>query len=200
MSNFLQQKPLVLASGSSIRATLLKSIGLEFLIIPSQCNEEAIKKEHQSEPIVDLGFTLAISKALEVSSHYPGHFVIGADQLCVFGDLLLDKPLNHETAIKHLSLLNANTHQQIACMCIAQNNKIIWQHHEIAYLTMRKLNSTQIDSYLKLEQPYQSCGAYQYETQGKWLFQQVVGDEDTILGLPLLPLIDGLIDLGVVSF
>jgi septum formation protein len=104
MSKFLQQQPLILASGSIIRLKLLRSLGLEFLVIPSDCDEEAIKIAHQSESILDLGFTLAKTKALDVSQRYPEHFVIAADQLCVIGSKVLDKPLNHQTAIEHLGL------------------------------------------------------------------------------------------------
>ena len=200
MSNFLQQQPLILASGSTIRLKLLHSLGLEFLVIPSDCDEEAIKIAHQSESILDLGFTLAKTKALDVSQRYPEHFVIAADQLCVIGNKVLDKPLNHQTAIEHLHLLSGKKHQQIACVCIARNNEIVWQYHDVANLSVRHLSEKAINAYLHSEQPYHSCGAYQYETKGKWLFTEVQGNEDTILGLPLMPLANALINLGVVHF
>ncbi|BCA96353.1 Maf-like protein [Legionella antarctica] len=198
MSKFLQQQPLILASGSSIRSKLLNSLGLQFSVIPSNCDEEALKKMHQSKSIVDLGFALAKTKALDVSQHHPEYFVIAADQLCVIDNKILDKPLNHQTATKHLQLLSGKKHQQIACVCIAKNNEIIWQQHDIATLSVRNLNEQEIDAYLHGEQPYYSCGAYHYETQGKWLFTEVIGNEDTILGLPLMPLTNALQKLGAV--
>ena len=198
MSKFLQQEPLILASGSSIRFKLLSSLGLQFLVIPSHCDEDAIKLSHASESIIELGFTLARAKALEVSQRYPGHFVIAADQLCVIGKQVLDKPLNHHTAIEHLHLLSGKEHQQIACVCIAKGDKILWQYHDIAKLSLRQLSEEAIEAYLQSEKPYHSCGAYQFETQGKWLFSSVQGNEDTILGLPLLPLANALINLGAV--
>lgn len=133
-----------------------------------------------------------------MSKQYPNHFVIAADQLCVIDDILLDKPLNHDVATQHLQLLNGKSHQQIACLCIAQGNKILWKYHDIATLTLRDLNVKSIEDYLLAEKPYQSCGAYQYETVGKWLFEKVDGKEDTILGLPLLPLISALIEIRAV--
>ncbi|KTD31750.1 septum formation protein Maf [Legionella moravica] len=199
MSRFLQQEPLILASGSSIRQKLLHSLGLEFLIIPSHCDEEAIKKSHQSSNLPDLGITLAITKALAVSKQYPDHYVIAADQLCVIDKRILDKPLNHQRAIEHLRLLSGKKHQQISCLCIAKDNHVLWQHHEIAYLTLHCLSERNIEAYLHNEHPYHSCGAYQYESQGKWLFKEVQGNEDTILGLPLVPLANALLDLGAVS-
>lgn len=194
-----QQKPLILASGSTIRQKLLHSLGLDFLVIPSDCDEDIIKKNHQSESIIDLGLTLAMAKALAVSKNHPKHYIIGADQLCVINDTVLDKPLNHPTAIKHLRMLSGKQHQQIACLCIAHNHQILWQHHEIASLTVRPLSDATIEAYLQLEQPYQSCGAYQFETQDKWLFEDVKGSEGTILGLPLTPLINALRQTGVVA-
>ena len=199
MFNFLQQQPVILASGSLIRFKLLQSLGLEFTVVPSHCDEEAIKKTHNTDNIIDLGFALATNKALEVSQHYPDHFVIAADQLCIIDKKILDKPLNHSTAVEHLRLLSNKTHQQIACVCIAMNSKILWQYHDIAYLTLHCLNESCIETYLQNEQPYHSCGAYQYESQGKWLFKEVKGNEDTILGLPLIPLTNALLNLGVVQ-
>lgn len=200
MSELFQQHPLILASGSAIRHKLLHTLGLQFLVIPSHCDEEAIKKSHCKDSILELGFTLAKSKALEVSKRHLGHFVIAADQLCVIGKKILDKPLDHHTAIQHLQLLSGNRHQQIACVCIAKDNEILWQYHDIAHLLVRDLNEQQIDIYLQQEKPYHSCGAYQYESQGKWLFKEVQGNEDTILGLPLIPLTNALINLGAVQF
>lgn len=199
MSSFIQQQPLILASGSAIRLKLMNSLGLQFLVIPSHCDEDAIKLNHHSNNVLDLGFTLAKAKALEVSKRYPEHFVIAADQLCVIGKKILDKPLNHEVAIEHLQLLSGKEHQQIACVCIARNNEILWEHHDIAVLSLRHLSKQNIEAYLQLEKPYQSCGAYQYETLGKWLFNSVKGSEDTILGLPLVALTNALIKLNAVQ-
>lgn len=199
MSKFLKQRSIVLASGSAIRAKLLESLGIEFSVIPSQCDEDAVKATHQSGNILDLGYTLAQTKALDVSKNHPNSFIIAADQLCVIGDKLLDKPLTHATTIAHLRMLSGNKHQQIACVCIAKDDKIVWRYHDIAYLTLRTLTNQQIEHYLQTDKPYHSCGAYQFETQGKWLFSDIQGATDTILGLPLLPLTNALLDLGAVS-
>lgn len=198
MSSFIQQQPLILASGSAIRLKLMRSLGLEFLVIPSHCDEDAIKKSHAHESILELGYTLASSKALEVSARYPDHYVIAADQLCVIGKQVLDKPLNHTTAVEHLTLLSGQEHQQISCLCIAKGQSLLWQYHDIAKVTLHHLSDERIEAYLRDEKPYHSCGAYQFETKGKWLFNKVDGKEDTILGLPLVPLANALLSLGVV--
>lgn len=198
MSDFLQQKPLILASGSAIRSKLLASLGLEFQIIPSTCNEDAIKQGFAPDKLIELGYALASHKAFEVSQRFPEHYVIAADQLCILDNTLFDKPLSHETAIKHLQQLQGKTHRQVACLCIVRNGNMLWQHHESATLSMRSLSERAIESYLQMEKPYHSCGAYQYETMGKWLFSEIAGREETILGLPLIPLMEALLSLGVV--
>lgn len=198
MFKFLNQQPIILASGSSIRLKLLNSLGLKFITVPSNCDEESIKLTHQSDNYIDLGFALAANKALSVSQQYPDHFIIAADQLCVIGKKILDKPLTHQIAVEHLRLLSGKRHYQIACVCIIKENKILWQYHDTATLTTHILTEKTIEDYLQAEQPYHSCGAYQFEAMGKWLFKEVQGSEDTILGLPLVPLANALVSLGAV--
>ncbi|WP_058535778.1 Maf family protein [Legionella saoudiensis] len=198
MSKFLQQQSIILASASSIRSKLLHSLGIKFTVVPSQCDEEAIKVSFATQNKLKLGYELAAQKALDVSQRYPEHFIIAADQLCVLGETLLNKPLDHQAAIEQLSRLSGQTHQQISCLCIAKSNQILWQHHEVAELTMHQLSKQTIETYLLNEKPYDSCGSYHYEAQGKWLFQEIKGNEDTILGLPLFPLTQALRKLGAV--
>ncbi len=199
MSEFIKQQPLILASGSAIRKKLLASLGLDFQVLPSQCDEEALKRQFCDTDWLKLGYLLAKEKALDVSHRFPDHYIIAADQLCLAGDRLYDKPLNHSRAVEHLKSLQGKEHQQIACLCLAKKGKLLWQSHEIATLGMRRLDEQTIEAYLRAEKPYHSCGAYQYETLGKWLFEQVQGDEDTILGLPLRPLTEALLSCHVVS-
>lgn len=200
MSNFINQQPLILASASQSRMKLLRSLGLQFEAIPSSCDEESVKQQIGTGSFIELALGLACCKALEVSQRYPEHFVIGADQLCVIGDQYLDKPLTHATAVTHLRLLSGKTHQQISACCVAKAGVIVWQGHDIATLTMQPLNDSTIEAYLKLDQPYQSCGAYHYEGRAKWLFKEVQGSDSTILGLPLLQLAQALRDLKAISF
>ncbi|CDZ77710.1 Maf-like protein YceF [Legionella massiliensis] len=202
MSEFIKQEPLILASASQTRLKLLHSLGLHFEVIPSNCDEDSIKqsvKTDSPEDLRNMAALLAASKALEVSKRNPSHFVIAADQLCVIGNQYLDKPITHENAVNHLRLLSGKTHQQIAATCIAKNGAIVWQHQDIAILKMQTLSDKTIEHYLRMEKPYQSCGAYNYEGRAKWLFKDVEGSESTILGLPLLPLTQALIELQAIS-
>lgn len=199
MSSFLRQQAIILASGSGIRAKLLDSLGLDFLVVPSNFNEDDLKAQHPPEKKVQLGQALARHKALEVSARYPNYFIIAADQLCILNNTILDKPLNHESAVRHLQLLQGKKHLQVSCLCIAKQNTVLWEYTESATLELHDLSDERIESYLRQEKPYHSCGAYHFETQGKWLFKEVQGNEDTILGLPLLPLANALLSLGAVS-
>lgn len=197
MSDFLKQKRIILATGSPIRQKLFASLGLEFECIPSHCDESSIKAAFDSSQLIDLGYALAKAKALEVSKAHPEAWIIAADQLCITEYGILDKPMVHESAIEHLKLLRGKTHQQAACMCIAKAGEILWTHHDVALLTMKYLDDAVINAYLHEDKPYHSCGAYQYESMGKWLFESVEGSEDTILGLTLNPLIKALTDLNI---
>ncbi|CEK09735.1 Maf family protein [Legionella hackeliae] len=200
MSKFLTQQPIILASASKIRIQLLTSLGINFEVIPAACDEEGIKKVLRTASMLELANTLARCKALEVSNRYPDHFVIAADQLCIIDETYLDKPLTHAVAVTHLRLLQGKIHQQLSAYCIAKAGQLILQNHDVAKLTMRKLSDSTIEAYLKQDKPYQSCGAYHFEGQGKWLFDDINGCESTILGLPLVPLTQALISLEVVRF
>jgi septum formation protein len=199
MSKFFTQQPIILASSSQARNKLLKSLDLDFEIIPPTCDEEGIKQDLASESKLTLASTLARCKALDVSQRYPDYFVIAADQLCIFENMYLNKPLNYETAVTHLELLSGKTHQQMCAFCIAKNGNILWQDHDVSILSMHELTHTTIERYLKTEQPYQSCGAYNYEGAAKWLFSKVLGSETTIMGLPLNLLTTALMEVQAIT-
>lgn len=200
MSDFLEQERIILASQSSIRQKLLENLGVVFEVIPSHCDEESIKTAHPELDWPELGIKLANAKALTISHQQPDAFVIAADQLCILDDMLFNKPIEHQKALSQLKRLSGKKHLQIACCSIAHQGKIVWSHHSAATLWMRHLSEQHIESYLLQEQPYHSCGSYQFEGPGKWLFERVEGQEDIILGLPLMPLAQGLLDCKAVKF
>ena len=200
MSNFLTQQPIILASGSAARKHLLSELGLTIQVVLSHCDEEAIKRASNYQSFAALAEALAIAKALVVSEDYPEHYVIAADQLCILGDQVFDKPGDHDTAKRHLSQLSGKTHQQISGCCIAKAGAVCWTGHDTAKLTLRKLSERTIEAYLLQDEPYQSCGAYHYEGCAKWLFERVDGQDSTIQGLPIPQLLKALLDLGVVNF
>ncbi|STX50569.1 septum formation protein [Legionella busanensis] len=199
MSNFLIQKPLILASGSKIRKQLLKSLGLEFKVIPSNSDEALLKNQLAYSTPIELARALAADKALIVSRKYPDSYVIAADQICVMDNCYFDKPENHEVATSHLRQLRGKTHQQIAAFCIAKAGKLLFEGQDIALLSMKLISDQTIETYLQADKPYQSCGAYNYESRAKWLFTNVEGQDSTIQGLPLLPLVQALQSLKIAT-
>lgn len=199
MSDFIHQQPIILASASQSRMQLLHALGVQFEVIPANCDEESIKKMFAGS-MLELAALLARSKAIEVSQRYPKYFVIGADQLCVIGEQCLDKPMTHSNAVTHLRLLSGKTHQQISACCLVKAGEVVWQGYETAILTMRELSDQTIESYLQLEQPYQSCGAYHFEGRAKWLFKDVQGSDSTIRGLPLQSLMQAMIAHQITLF
>lgn len=193
--------PLVLASGSAIRAQMLKGAGLQFSVAPSNVDEEEIKKsdELRVTGYEALAAELARAKALNVSVSYRDHLTIGADQLCVQENRIFDKPETREAAIDQLLALSGRTHQQISAVCIARGAELVWEHQSAASLTMRSLSDAEIAAYIDADLPLKSCGAYKYESLGKHLFAAVTGDDATIKGLPLQPLIAQLHAMGAIA-
>lgn len=200
MSDFLQQKNIILASGSKARAELLRRLGLRFTVHCSDVDEEAVKNAHPDHPPEALGLALANAKALAVSAQYQNHWVIAGDQLCVMGNRIFDKPGTHTRAVEQLRSLAGQDHWQYSAACLAYNGNILWQDVERATLRLRPLTDSAIEQYLKSETPYQSCGSYHYEDKGRWLFERVKGSDACIQGLPLQSLCNALLAHNVVWF
>ncbi|RUQ88070.1 Maf family protein [Legionella septentrionalis] len=198
MFDLIHQEPIILASGSKSRQHLLKSVGLDFKIIPSGVDETAVKNDFKKDWL-SLAVTLAHEKALTVSKRFPDTAVIAADQLCILDNEYFDKPITHANAVGQLQRLSGKKHQLFTAVCIAKNNRIIWQQEECPELTMHTLSMSTIQAYLHQEQPYQSCGSYHYEGMAKWLFKEVSGAESTIMGLPLQSLVNALLSLEIVT-
>ncbi len=188
-----QHIPLVLASGSAVRAQMLKQVGLNFSVVPSGVDEEAIKQRFLSagngEPVALAG-ALARAKSGGVAADYPNHLTLGADQLCVGEDgVIFDKPGSPERACEQLRHLRGCTHAQHSAVCLMRGEQVLWETVATAQLTIRKLSDSEIAAYVAADQPLQSCGAYRLEGLGRHLFSEIAGDHDVIKGLPLVPLL-----------
>lgn len=194
-----QSAQLILASGSSIRQQMLKSVGLKFSVIPSGVEEDAIKAAMKDKPVPELALALARAKTLFVSKDHPDAYTIGADQICALGDKILSKPGSYERAEAQLAELSGKTHLQHCAITLAKGNQVLWEFHEAATLTVRDLTTAEIKAYVAADAPLQSCGAYKFEGLGRYLFSKVEGDHDVIQGLALVPLLARLHALGVVA-
>ena len=186
--------PLVLASGSSARADMLRRAGLAFEINPAAVDEEGAKVSLKAEGATahELADTLAELKATRISAQSPGAFVIGADQVLVLEDRWFDKPGDREEARKNLQALAGKSHQLVSAAVVVRDGQRLWGHADHATLLMRPLTDDFIEGYLDAagDAVLGSVGCYQLEGLGAQLFQRVDGDYFTILGLPLLPLLD----------
>ncbi|MGY8990427.1 MAG: Maf family protein [Rhodospirillales bacterium] len=202
---------LVLASASSARALVLERAGLTFKRDPADIDESIIKQHYQDQekdaPNLALNHAeaaaqaLANAKALAISPRHPTAQVIGADQMLVCNGRWFDKPANLSEAREHLKALRGQTHELISAICIAVNDKIVWQHVESTQLTMLSFSDAFLETYLERSgsEVLESVGVYRLEGLGPQLFSEIDGNYFAILGLPLLPLLSYLRDIGVID-
>ena len=179
----------ILASNSSIRKKILEDAGVTFEVITSEVDEEELKKSFSSKNFKDYCLTLAKAKALDVSNKKKNAYVIGSDQICCYKDEIFSKPLTKENCFKTLSKLSGNTHYQNCGISICKDGKEIWSHYAQAALTMKLLSDLEIKDYIDKDEPFMACGAYRFESLGKNLFSSTQGDETTIQGLTLNPIL-----------
>ena len=127
-------------------------------------------------------------------------YVIGADQICISKGKIFSKPKNKKKAIEQLSELNGKTHKLICAFSICYDNQVVYSYVEEVKLKMRKLSKKSIKDYVEIDLPISSCGSYRFEANGKYLFSDVVGNTSTILGLPILPLINILFKKKIITY
>jgi septum formation protein len=206
MTSFLQagRPSLILASSSKTRARLLEAAGLAFIVEPPGLDESVMRQAvggAQSLAPHDVAEVLARAKAEAVSDLARKAYVIGADQVLAVGDFIMSKPENMETARRQLLDLRGKTHTLHTAVAVATNGETIWAETTMATLTVRKLSPEFIGRYLAAagEEVLSSVGAYQIESLGIELFDKIDGDYFSILGLPLIPLLDKLRREGVIE-
>jgi len=206
MSSFLQagRPPLILASSSTSRAKVLEAAGLAFIVESPGLDEAAMRQAISGEKSLDphdLAEVLARAKAEAVSELAPQACVIGGDQILALGKTILSKPDSMEAARRQLLDLSGKSHTLHTAVAVATNGETRWAETTIATLTMRKLSPEFIGRYLAAagEEVLGSVGAYQLEGLGAQLFDKIDGDYFSILGLPLIPLLDTLRREGVIE-
>lgn len=194
---------IVLASGSPYRRKILEDAGLKLIVKGSQIDERAVEQavaETGMKPD-DLAQIIAEAKAIDVSQNEPGALVIGADQILSLDDQILHKPADMEEARRRLLKLSGRTHQLNSAVVIVKDGEAIWRHLSVAQMTMRELDPGFVGRHLSSvgEIALSSVGAYQIEGKGIQLFEKIEGDYFSIIGLPLLPLLDKLRELGAID-
>jgi len=187
-------EPLILASASRVRASMLQAAGVPVEIVPARVDESELKialRSQGAEP-ADVAIALAELKALQVSRSRPGRLVLGADQMLDCAGTWFDKPEDAAGARDQLLTLRGRKHRLTSAAVLARDGSRIWHHAAAAQLTMRQFTDTFLDGYLAKagDAVLGSVGAYQLEGLGAQMFERIEGDYFVILGLPLLPVLD----------
>jgi septum formation protein len=197
-SDALKNAKLILASQSKGRYNMLKSAGITFKVVKPVLDEMAMvhdmmrhntTKEKLTPEFIAL--ELAKKKALSVARKNPDALVIGSDQILVIDGKMMSKAKNRAEAEQKLKFLRGKTHRLISAVTVAKAETIFWSHESEAQLTMHDFNDEFLKKYCDAagEALTHAVGAYEIEGAGVWLFSDIKGDQFTIMGMPLLPLL-----------
>ena len=195
--------PLILASASPTRARLLSAAGVTFEIAPAAVDEEAFKSNWLRKEYVatDMALGLAEEKAKSAGTAWPGKIMLGCDQLLVLGGELISKCATQYDALVLLRRLRARAHELFTAAVLTLDGEMIWHHADCCRLTMRDFSDAFLSEYVSrsADAMTRSVGCYELEGPGIQLFDRVDGDFFSILGLPLLPLLEELRRLGILK-
>ncbi len=180
---------IILASKSKVRKQILDNNNVFAEVQNSNLDEDIVKesllKEKASPELISKN--LAELKANKVSQKNHGPLVIGADSVIDLDGELISKPINRDQALEILKKLNGKRHLLISSVCISQNGIMVWNYTDKATLTMKKFSLNELKSYLSkiTDEALYAYNVYQIEGEGRKLFLDIEGDEDTIMGLPI---------------
>ena len=199
-SFWMSDAPVILASASSGRQHVLRQAGLPFEARAAGVDERAIEASLVDAGADQVAETLARAKALAVSGGAGDRWIIGADQVASCEGRMFGKPPTREKAAELLRFLSGRTHRLHSAVALVRSDEVVFETVSHADLEMRALSEAFIDAYLDRagEAALTSAGAYQVEGLGAQLFRQVRGDHWTIMGLPILPVLEALREAGVV--
>ncbi len=180
---------IILASKSRVRKEILDKNNISNQVVPSNVDEDAIKRsllQNKASPET-ISKNLAEVKANKVSIKKNDILVLGADSVIDLDGELISKPTTREEAMEILKKLNGKKHNLVSSVCISKNGSMIWNYTDKATLTMKDLKDQDLKIYLSkiTDEALYAYNVYQIEGEGRNLFTNIEGDEDTIMGLPI---------------
>lgn len=190
---------LILASKSASRRAMLDAAGVAYHSIPADIDERALEAGLEGASPAAVAEALAVAKAAAVAALHPQALVLGSDSLVVAGGRRFDKPTCREEAGEHLQFFSGKVMELHSAAALVKDGGCLWSHTSLARLHVRELSDDFIVHYLDLEWPAIShtVGAFRIEGPGVQLFASIEGDQFTVLGMPLLPLLGALREEGV---
>ncbi len=180
---------IILASKSKVRKEILNSNKIDCEVVPSNVDEDSVKislsRKNATPEIISKN--LAELKANKVSAKFDNKLVIGADSVIDLEGQIISKPTNRSEALNILKLLNGKSHYLISSVCISKGGKMIWNYSDKATLTMKSFTDSELELYLSKisDEALYAYNVYQIEGEGRKLFSDIKGDENSIMGLPV---------------
>ena len=189
MKYSLKEIKIILASQSKVRKEILDKNNINCVVEKSNVDEDSVKKSllNEGAPPEIISKNLAELKANKISEKKNGEIVIGADSVIDLEGEIISKPLDRKEALNILKKLNGKKHYLISSVCISKNGSMIWNYTDKAALTMKKMSDEELKEYLDKisDEALYAYNVYQIEGEGRSLFSNIEGDEDTIMGLPV---------------
>lgn len=192
---FTSKHPLILASQSPRRKELLSLLGIPFDIVPSDIPEP---DPQGFKSAVDYVYACAVQKANDIAGNHPEALVIGSDTVVVLNEEILLKPKDKQQASAYLHKLSGKTHEVITAVCVRQGDEEV-SFHERVQVRFYELPESWIDAYTDTEDPYDKAGAYGIQTVSGLFVEQIEGDYNAVVGLPVAELLQQLTRSGLVK-
>jgi septum formation protein len=187
---------IILASESTRRVDILRTLGISFAIVPPDVDESKLKDESARDYVLRVSF----DKAQKVGRHFPDRWVIGADTVVVYKGRVLGKPENDKDAFHMLSSLRGKWHKVITAYCILNiSRKIICRDAVETKVFVKDLSDAEIKRYIKTSEPLGKAGSYAVQGKGGFMVKEIKGSYSNVVGLPVCEVAEVLLSLGVLS-